>query len=146
MTSVRPRLPNDKANCNELLDAMITSRAAGISIIPIDHRTKRPAMRLLPTGDDGKPTWAPFQEAITDEASIRRWANSCKAFAVVCGKVSGGLLVLDFDVPRFYDAWRETVGSLAVGLPVQQTGGGGFQVYVRTGNPGKTIIIESEQF
>ena len=38
------------------------------------------------------------------------------------GKVSGGLLIIDFDEARFYDAWREQVGSLADGLPVQRTG------------------------
>ena len=41
----------------EIVAAALACIKAGISIVPIDHRTKRPAMHLLPTGEDGKPTW-----------------------------------------------------------------------------------------
>ena len=50
-----------------LLFAALACIKAGVSIIPIDHTTKRPATRLLPKGEDGKPTWKPFQNAIADE-------------------------------------------------------------------------------
>jgi hypothetical protein len=122
---------------SDLFDAALAFIRAGVSIVPIDHTTKRPAMHLLPQGEDGKPTWKPFQQQIADEATVRRWfAAGTQAFAVVCGKVSGGLLVLDFDVPRFFGVWHSEAGELAAGLPRQKTGGGGYQVLVRCPNPG----------
>ena len=117
---------------NDLLAAALACIKAAVSIVPIDHTTKRPATKLLPGGK-----WKPYQSAITDEATVRRWfASGIKSFAVVGGKVSGGLLVLDFDAPEFLQRWAEAVGELASGLPVQQTGGGGYQVLLRCPNPG----------
>ena len=59
--------------------------------------------------------------------------------AGIGGKVSGGLLGIDFDEARFYEAWRELVGPLADGLAVQRTGreGGGYQVWLRCPRPGR---------
>jgi hypothetical protein len=99
---------------------------AGVSIIPIDHNTKRPTVN-----------WKQYQAMIADEATVRRWfASDIRSFAVVCGKVSGGLLVLDFDAAGFFERWVEAVGDIAQGLPVQRTGGGGYQVFVRCSEPG----------
>ena len=110
---------------------------AGLSIVPIDNRTKRPAMHLLPKGDDGKPTWEPYQSEIPDEATVRSWfKRGCKAFALVCGNVSGGLLVLDFDKPEFYDAWQAAVGKRADGIPIQRTPGG-YHAFMFCENPGR---------
>jgi hypothetical protein len=95
---------------------------------------------LLPRDKDGKPVWKPYQETPADEATVRSWFKAgCKAVAVVGGKISGGLVIIDFDVPRFYDAWAAEVGMLASGLPVQRTGrdGGGYQVALRGPDPGK---------
>ena len=44
-----------------------------LSIVSIDFKTKRPRLDLLPKGDGGKPTWKPFQSAIADEPTCRRW-------------------------------------------------------------------------
>src|SRR5687767_12030888 len=101
-----------------ILSALLSARAAGLSVVPIDHRTKKPLNRMLPRDEEGKPVWEPFQREIADEATVERWAEGgTKAFAVVGGAVSGGLLVLDFDVERFYWAWVGEVGDLADGLP-----------------------------
>ncbi len=122
---------------NDLLSAALATIRAGVSIIPIDHRDKRPAANLLPRNGEGKATWKPYQERIASEDEVRRWCKAgIQSFAVVCGKVSGGLLVLDFDAPGFIDRWAGAVGNLADGLPVQQTGGGGYQVLLRCPDPG----------
>ncbi len=114
----------------------------GLSIIPIDHHTKRPAMALLPRGADGKATWSRFGESPADIDMLMSWLNAKPlAIAVVCGRVSDGLLVMDFDVQRFYELWKSNVGELADGLPVQQTGGGGYQVFLRCANPGGNIKL-----
>ncbi len=129
---------NSAANTTAMVSAALAFISAGVSIIPIDHTTKRPAMNLLPKGEDGKPTWKPFQTQIADEGTVRGWfASGIQAFAVVGGAVSGGLLVLDFDVPGFYEACVRGVGDLVAGLPRQKTGGGGHQVFVRCPYPGR---------
>jgi hypothetical protein len=121
---------------DDLLSTALACIRSGLSIIPIDHTTKKPASRLLPRVNE-KPTWKPYQSEIADEPAVRRWCESgIKSFAVVCGNVSGGLLVLDFDVPEFYATWSERVGDLARRLPAQRTGGGGYQVLLRCAEPG----------
>lgn len=55
---------------------------------------------------------------------------------MVCGKISGGLTILDFDEPGFYEKWRGKAGELAQVLPTQQTGSGeGYQVAFRSNLP-----------
>src|SRR5437868_607197 len=89
-------------------------RGGGVSILPIDHRTKRPLVRLLPRDANDKPTWRPFQANIADAATIGGWFdNGAKSYAVIGGAISGGLLIIDFDVARFYEVWKTAVGELA---------------------------------
>jgi hypothetical protein len=118
----------------DLLHVSLDYRAGGISLVPCSHLDKRPEPSLLPEG-----RWKPYQETPADEATIRFWFKSgCKAVAGIGGKVSGSLLVIDFDEARFYDAWLSQVGTLADGLPTQRTGreGDGYQVWLRCPEPG----------
>ncbi len=104
---------------------------AGCSVIPIDHRTKRP-----------KGEWKEYQSRRPEPRELKSWFGaSVKALAIPCGRVSGGLLVLDFDVEGFYGAWTEAAGELADGLPVQRTGGGGYQVFLRCPDPGRNAQL-----
>ena len=117
-------LPPKNSQPESVSEAMQRAVAAGISIIPIDHANKRPEMRLLPRGpketanhDVGSTLSA---KRIVDPDTLEDWCNSgIRAFAVIGGEVSGGLVVLDFDVFDFFIAWLEEVGSMADGLPVQ---------------------------
>src|SRR5205809_6610447 len=92
-------------------DAALSLLAGGVSIIPTSRGDKRPVNRLLPMVPDEKtgepkPSWKPFQSEAADAVTARGWFDKgCGSYAGVCGKVSGGLLVIDFDVPRFYEAW-----------------------------------------
>jgi len=119
----------------------------GISFLPVDHTNKRPAINFLPRDlVTNKPTWKLYQLQLPTEADIHRWFNGAgvKAIAVIAGKVSDGLLVIDFDVARFYDAWLTKTQSLLSDLPVlptQQTGGGGFQILLRCPKPGKNLKL-----
>jgi hypothetical protein len=129
------------ATNNILADAALALRAAGVSIIPADYTDKSPLSRLLPLDPKTqRGTWKPYTTTIVDEERARRWftTGGARACAVVGGAVSGGLLVIDFDEARFYDPWREAVGTLADGLPVERSGrdGGGFHVFLRCPNPG----------
>jgi hypothetical protein len=134
----------------------------GLSIIPINNK-KRPASWLLPqktneTGeplywkelangawvetieDTGKPkgTWEPYQIDPPTEGEVKRWLDgtNINALAVVCGKVSGSVEIIDFDNrsgETWYQEWLALVGDVVdrYGLAVQETGGNGFQVGYR---------------
>lgn len=121
---------------NPILEAALAYRAAGLSVIPINPKTKQPYFSLLPKNEKGKPIWEPFQHEIADEATIRQWFGTAGAVATVCGNISGNLLIIDFDVPGFYENWLQLVGELVDGLPTQRTGGGGYQVLMRCPEPG----------
>lgn len=133
----------------------------GLSIVPINTRTKRPASWLLPQdlNDAGEPlfwrkladdtmeltteptdirkgTWKPFQERQPTQGELNAWIDSnVQAYAVVGGMVSGGVEVLDFDVPGYYERWAEIVADDAAMLPLQQTGSGNWQVAYRCPEP-----------
>jgi DNA-binding MarR family transcriptional regulator len=127
---------------NPILEAALDYRAAGLSVIPTNPKTKRPYMKLLPKDEKGKPVWKPFQTDSADKATIRQWFTGTDAgVACVCGKISGNLLIIDFDVAGFYENWLQLVGDLADGLPRQRTGGGGYQVLMRCPEPGRNTEL-----
>jgi hypothetical protein len=107
---------------NHVLDHAILTAAAGRSVVQVNPSTKRPYSK-----------WESAQSVRATPEEIERVSNLA-AFAVVTGAISaqapeGFLVCLDFDVPRFYFAWRNEVGPLAADLPIQRTGGGGYQVF-----------------
>lgn len=146
-----------------LIDKAIYSYwSGGLSIIPINAATKRPAGYLLPQAKDAagnplfykkeadgstsvttdpagnrpKGSWEPFMQRVATEQEIERWIGAkVESVAVIGGRISGGVEILDFDVPGFYEAWAELVGADAELLPVQRTGGGGTQLAWRCPNP-----------
>jgi hypothetical protein len=131
----------------DLLTTALAALRSGISLVPVSRQDKRPVGSLLPrycsfprdpkeNVAKGKPTWKPYQTVRPDAAEVERWIRDGAEIAVVGGAVSGGLVVLDVDEPRFYGAWGDEVGDLARDLPAQQTGGGGYQVFFRCPRPG----------
>ena len=136
--------------------------AGGLSIIPIAAGSKRPDTELLPRMyDDSKgrtvATWRPFQERLAFPKELDKWYSKNSAgIGVVCGAVSGGLVVLDCDQAGAYEAWRTLAGELVEpgildSLPVV-TSGKGHHVYLRMPEPigniklatiGESIIIET---
>lgn len=108
-----------------ITDAAIEQACKGVSVIPV--------------GDNKRPIdkWKQLQGRIPSESEIRKLFSNPKVvgLAAVCGKVSGGLECLDFDDPAKYQQWFDRVGERGIRLPVQRTGGGGFQVFYRCDNP-----------
>lgn len=102
----------------------------------IAHSYASAGLSVIPVGKDKKPRcrWAEFQTHIADDRTLARWFSSQGNMAVVTGKVSGNLVAIDFDEPRFYQAWLEKVGDLSTGLVVQKTGHG-FHVIFRCQEP-----------
>jgi hypothetical protein len=97
-----------------------------LSLIPVNAR-KKPALK----------EWKPYQKNRASREQIEGWARRpyVAGFAVICGKVSDGLIILDFDVAGFYERWAALAGELVLVLPIQRTGGGGYQVGFRCGLP-----------
>ena len=72
---------------------------AGISVIAVKaDGTKAPALG-----------WKEFQERLPTSHEIEAWyqENRSRGVAFICGSVSGGLEVLDFDAPEMFDAFRD---------------------------------------
>ena len=137
--SISEVLPEASEKPHNLLADAKRARAVSLSIVPAHHigeLAKRPTVR-----------WKMYQATIATESRLDGWFGNgrVKAMAVVCGEVSGGmpgygLVVIDFDIAHFYEAWRKAVGPLADGLVVVKTGKG-FHVYLRCQNFGRSIVL-----
>ncbi len=114
-----------------LADALGRYRKWGFCIIPIEHRGKKP---LVP--------WQAYRRRQPDNAEFGDWFlmdDNPKNIAIVCGKISGNLVVLDFDdellFRGFESFWNETHEKpLNEMTPVVQSGGRGYHVYLRVQN------------
>jgi hypothetical protein len=121
-----------------LLQAALAYAAAGLSVIPIAG-DKRPVM-----------DWKPYQSQAAAPAEITVWFGQRRYpnLGLVCGRVSGGLLVLDFDhqAADTYRLWREQAAPLSYRLPVVATGKG-LHVYLRTAEtPGnRKLAVDKEK-
>ena len=96
---------------------------SGLSIIPITKGAKYPSVK-----------WDIFQQRFATPSEYSAWSSP---IGCVCGKVSGGLVAIDFDDKgsRFLD-WMNTITGidqdLALNkLTVQRTPSGGFHVLYR---------------
>jgi putative DNA primase/helicase len=110
---------------------------AGLSVIPIQaNGSKAPAWDLLPRGPDGKATWKPYQAEFPLADELDDWfEDGHNGIAIICGAISGGLEVIDFEEVAVFEQWRERVEAEAPGLvqrmPVFQTPRPGRHVYYR---------------
>lgn len=118
------------------LNTALSYLDSGLSVIPCRRADKLPDATLLPLDPiTKKPTWKPYQKHPADTAQARQWFQNGASVAIVCGAVSGGLVVLDFDKEAIsrglHRDWYTHTQHLAAGLPIVQTGNG-YQVYLRT--------------
>ncbi|MFQ5570009.1 MAG: AAA family ATPase [Rhodothermales bacterium] len=112
---------------------------AGLSIIPCDATgAKRPLGYLLPVDPQTqRHTWKPYQEIRPAPEQLEAWfAPPCQhAIAIIGGRVSGGIEVLDFDEPALWPAFVALCRIHALGLldrlPRVGTPSGGYHVYYR---------------
>lgn len=112
----------------------------------MDHNLRGTAHALagsgitpLPVNEHKQPLvseWRSFQKAKPDPDQIDAMFASAHGVAVLCGAASGNLLGIDFDVRRFFDAWRAEVGPLADGLYMEESPSGGVHTFVRCPNAG----------
>ncbi|MDP9764897.1 bifunctional DNA primase/polymerase [Deinococcus enclensis] len=94
---------------------------------------------LIPVGQDKRPwiVWKPYQTKQASADQLRKWAADPRTtgFALVCGPVSGGAEVLDFDDHDMYVQMVQAAPDWFLTLPSQKTGGGGWQVAYRRPQP-----------
>lgn len=114
---------------------------AGFSVLPVrPGGDKRPAV-------DG---WKELQEQPADADAVRRWFDppGGRGVALVCGAVSGGLEVIDFDreAGPTYRAWADLVREwpgLLDRVSVVRTPRPGYHVWFRCGEmetPGNAVL------
>lgn len=112
-----------------MLAQAIDYLAEGLSVIPCRPQSKEPAI-----------PWKEYQTAAADEETVRDWFDGAdNNLAIVCGAVSGGLVVLDFDDAEGFEAWRKD-NDFIKGAPIVRTSRG-YHVYVRV----KDRTIESRR-
>jgi len=110
----------------ELSQCVAQYRLWDLNVIPIIYKDKKPAI-----------PWADFQKRKSDATDHTHWfSGNSSNIAIVCGGISGNLVVLDFDNPDLYvgfsDYWQEYYGKPIQDMtPIVQTGGGGYHVYLK---------------
>lgn len=107
------------AHEQSILAATLAYAALGLSIIPLDG--KRPSLT----------TWTEYQQIAASPATIQAWnsAGLLKNIGIVCGAVSGNLVILDLDGAARYPAFAATFPALAETYTVASGGGIGKHVY-----------------
>lgn len=110
-----------------VINAACSYISAGLSVIPIRaDGTKAPAVS----------SWKQFQTQAPTLDEIPHMFSGDVGIAVICGAVSGGLEVLDFDQPGLFENWADLVQEQLPGLlerlPVYETPSGGAHVLFRT--------------
>jgi hypothetical protein len=109
---------------------------AGFSVIPCLQGQKWPAAHLLPK-IDGSHTWSMFQERQPTLDELHAWfvTGDADGVAILGGRVSGNLEILDFDAPEILSPWEALVHAhdpdLLSYLPLVQTPSGGWHVTYR---------------
>lgn len=95
----------------------------GFSVIPVVNGDKRPAV-----------PWTEFQNRKPTNEEITEWFfGHDYQLGVVCGAVSGNLVVLDFETPESYAEWAKRHPVEADTRTVET--GKGIHVYLRTREP-----------
>lgn len=113
---------------NDLLAVARAYVAAGLSVIPVRaDGSKAAALK-----------WGDLQERVPTDAELAAWfaPNKPVGIAIVCGKVSGNLAVLDFESDTAWHLWRERAEALELlpmvaGFPLSRTPKGGRHLYCR---------------
>jgi P4 family phage/plasmid primase-like protien len=98
----------------------------GFSFIPLIPKTKFPKIN----------SWSEYQRRRPTIAEAQTWFDNGQNIAIVCGAVSGGLRVLDFESEAALRYCFTNVEELAKHTPVISTGRG-FHVWTRQKGGGK---------
>jgi hypothetical protein len=131
-------VPSRIANRNRFAKSVLeTARAyvdAGLSVVPVCiDGTKRPLI-----------AWKDFCTRRASDAELSAWCQQPVGLGIVCGIVSGGLEVFDFDDGSLWCPWYKSVESIACRLPTIETPSGGYHVYFRCREIGRNLKIATD--
>ena len=92
---------------NSYLEPALAYAARGWSVIPIKHISEK--------GKEPACKWKKFQTERPTETMLRNWfrRKDLDGLAVICGDVSGGLVIRDFDDADAYYTWAGKHKDLA---------------------------------
>lgn len=115
---------------NQTLAAAMIYREMGLSVIPVESRTKK-----------ADCTWARFQSRQATEHQLRVWfeCRPDRNVGIVTGEVSGGIVARDFDDMQAYALWASRNPALAAKIPTVATPHGR-HVYFRTDVSGLSTV------
>jgi hypothetical protein len=112
------------------LDIARAYRRLGLSCIPLKPSEKVPAIR-----------WRPFADRLPTDTDLAGWfRDSSRGIGIICGSVSGGLLVRDFDQQEVFDIWADQFPQWADRLPTVKTARGR-HIYFRTTGSARTKVL-----
>jgi hypothetical protein len=108
------------AGATDPFQAALAYQEFGFSVLPL--RGKRP----------GLSSWRRYQQQRASQGLIRQWHDKglFGNVGLVCGRVSGGLVALDFDGPAGHPAFAATFPRLADTFTVATGSGVGKHVYL----------------
>lgn len=108
-----------------MIDLVKQYLSAGFSVIPIRADGSKAPVRA----------WSQFQRRRADEGELKNLFPEGCGVAIVCGQISGGVEVFDFDAPHSFDLFMEDLeasGGHLEGWPIVKTPKGfGRHIYVR---------------
>jgi len=107
---------------------------AGIAVIPVKYKDKRPDGSLLP-----QHSWDIYKTTLPSKKDLNHWFNTPHNYGVVAGW--HGLMVLDFDDLDEYIKWqlwtsKNPKANFVARNAFQVTTSRGVHVYMRTSIPG----------
>lgn len=107
----------------KILEAALYYRELGLGTIPIAAGTKQP-----PAGF----RWAKYQTRLPSFQELERWfaAGDC-GIAILCGRVSGGLIVRDFDNTHAFEKFKALYPHIVDQHPIVFTNRGA-HIYARS--------------
>jgi len=125
---------------NELTQYALLYRSWGLSIIPVQ------------TNKRSLTNWKKQQKRILSEHAVRSLFSQPLAagIAIVCGEISGGLLVIDIDakndatatlMQRFGGRLRHQYPGILQKLVIAATRNNGYHFYFRCQNPGRCTVL-----
>jgi len=86
---------------NETLEYALFYVSYDLSVIPLKPGEKVPIVR-----------WEKYQQEAPTIDEIRKWFEGANNnIAIVCGKVSGNLVVIDFDDTEIYEKFMKEIES-----------------------------------
>lgn len=121
---------SNKLQSNEsCANILRTLHQQGISAIPLNG--KRPSFSIK---------WKQYQHTLPSSATIDQWTRQpCNSYGIICGRASGGIVVIDFDCPDLYQRFVKKFPHLAQTYTVKTRRG--YHVYLQSQVP-----IPSRQF